>query len=309
MGLITSIAFQHSPAIQSHAFVVIGTLATSHMDDDFMYQMLVAFKTALAQSKESDTTAVVSMLWCICKVVPALFPNSKYFTLLFWLAVALLQSSHLAFYVQATSLLRQTLETLESHKAFSNGSVAEVLLEGRVHLEETLSQLDQLLGLSFDTSLTFSFSLASIIFKGVRHSGLKSGAEAVLRTLLCITVQANQQSDDAAEGSLLPDALGYFLALIPLSTSYNSYKRLLQEAHLSCSRTTCDDPMPRIPLGCIAVDDPNTALLMTSFVGAMLSTAQGDDVETQILYTLLADIGALYPDIVSMAYVFYFYSA
>src|SRR6202044_4201076 len=161
MGLVTSMAFQHSPAIQSRAFIVLGTLATLDVDDDFMYQMLVAFKTALAQSSETDTTSVLSMLRCIYKVVPALSPSSKYCTQLFWLAVALLQSSHVAFYVQAADLLRQTLEVLQAHNAFRDSSVADVLLESRMHLDETLGQLDQILGLSFDTS--FSFSLASII--------------------------------------------------------------------------------------------------------------------------------------------------
>jgi neurofibromin 1 len=306
MGLVTSMAFQHSPAIQSRAFIVLGTLATLDVDDDFMYQMLVAFKTALAQSSETDTTSVLSMLRCIYKVVPALSPSSKYCTQLFWLAVALLQSSHVAFYVQAADLLRQTLEVLQAHNAFRDSSVADVLLESRMHLDETLGQLDQILGLSFDTS--FSFSLASIIFKGVRHSansGLRGAAEAVLRSLLRVTVRAIQPTDGAADGSLLPDALGYFLALIPLSTSRHAYERLVRECNVSGFETDTDNAVPRISLDFIGVDDSNTALMMTSFVGAMLTTAQGDDTETQILYTLLADVGAVFPDIVAMAYVFH----
>lgn len=277
-------------------------LATSDVDDDFMYQILVALKTALAQSNESDTTSVVSMLRCIYRMVPALSPSSKYFSLLFWLAVALLQSSHVAFYVQATDLLRQTLETMQAHNAFCDASVAEVLLDGRIYLEEPLGQLDHLLGLSFETSLSFSFSLASIIFKGVRHSVLKGSAEAVLWSLLRVTIRANQQTDDAIKSSRIFNALGYFLALIPISTSRNAYERLLQECNVPGHEIDSDYARRRISFDFINVDDANTALLITSFVGAILSTAQGDDVETQILYTLLADIGAVAPDIVSMAY-------
>lgn len=301
MGLVTSMAFQHSPAIQSRAFIVLGTLATSDVDDDFMYQMLVAFKTALAQSNETDTTSVISMLWCMYKVVPALSPGSKYFSQLFWLAVALLQASHIAFYVQATDLLRQSLEMLHAQKAFRHESVAEVLMEGRVHLEETLGQLDQLLGLSFDTN--FSFTLAAIVFKGVRHTILRSAAEAALRSLLHVTVHADQHVDDTPQDTLHPDALGYFLALIPFSTSPKTYERLIQECNVPGIATDRDAIVPRISLDFIGVEDPTTALLITSFVGAILMTAQGDDAETQVLYTLLSDIAAVFPDIVSMAYV------
>ena len=104
MSLVTSSAFQLSPAVQTRAFVSLGILATSDVDDDLLYQMLVAFKTALSQSHESDTTSVVSMLRCIFRVVPALPINSRYLPQIFWLAVALLQSSHMGIYVEAINL-------------------------------------------------------------------------------------------------------------------------------------------------------------------------------------------------------------
>lgn len=303
MGLVTSMAFQLSPAIQSRAFIVLGMLATSDVDDDFMYQILVAFRTALAQSTETDTTVVVSMLQCICNVVRALSAGSKYLGQLFWLSVALLQSSYSAFYVQATDLMRATLETAERHGHFQGGSVNEVLMDGRLYLDDTLGQLDQLLGLSFETS--FSFSLASIIFKGVRHSSLRKSADAVLRSLLRITVNSTSQVSDDVDSVLHPDAVGYFLALLPFSTSPHAYKRLMEECDIARSGDDCDDSFPRVSLDFIGADDPTIALLTTSFIAAMLTTAQGDDAETEIFYTLLCDIGILFPDIVSMAYVFY----
>jgi neurofibromin 1 len=302
MGLVTSLAFQHSPAIQSRAFLVLGTLAASDVDNDFMYQVLVAFKTAMAKSNETDTTSVVSMLRCMCKVVSALPLRSKYFRQLFWLAVALLQASHVAFYVQATDLLRRTLEMLQAQDAFRETSVADVLWEGRAHLEGSLGQLDQLLGLSFETN--FSFSLVAIIFKGIRHTGLRSSGEAALRSLLRVTVQAVKQAEDTPEGTLPSDALGYFIALIPLSTSRNTYERLLQDCNISGIDINAKNAVPRVSLDIINIDDSSTALLTTSFIGAMLTTAQGDDAETQMLYTLLSDIASIFPDIVSMTYVF-----
>ncbi|EGO02251.1 hypothetical protein SERLA73DRAFT_166724 [Serpula lacrymans var. lacrymans S7.3] len=304
MSLATSTAFQLPAAIQSRAYIVLGTLATSDVDDDLVYQMLVAFKSALLQPSEMDTMTVVSMLRCICKVVPSLAEGSRYLPQLFWLAVALLQSSYTAFYAEAAELLRATLETLESHDAFEGGSISSVLLESRSPLEETISQLDRIFFLSFDVN--FSFSLSATIFKGIRHSHLRSSAETVLRSLLSVTVRSYENAVDGPITSLCPDALGYFIALIPFSTTRASYVRLLKESRLDEFLPTSgpmeDDFVPRISIDLLPVNDGTLALFLVSFIGAMLTTAQGDDAETEILYHLLSDVGCLYPDLLSMSY-------
>jgi hypothetical protein len=303
MSLATSTAFQLSPAIQTRAFVVLGTLATSDVDDDLLYQMLVAFKVALSQSTETDTTSIVSMLRCMCRVLPSASEKSRFIVLLFWMAVALLQSSHMAFYVEAADLLRITLERMDARGSFRRGSMSYVLLKGRVPLEEIACQLDQLLGLSFESS--FSFSLASTIFKGLRHGHLKSAGESALRTLLRVTVRSDNVSN--TKGPLNPDALGYFIALLPLSTTRDSYRRLLQDCKLDASRLV-EDPsdsldnnlVPRPSLTILGIDDATTALYAASFIGAILSSAQGNDTESEILYTLLSDLAEVSPEVVSM---------
>lgn len=314
MSLVTSIAFQLSPAIQTRCFIALGTLVTAEVDDDFLYQILVALRSALQKANETHTTSVVSMLRCICKIVPLLPEGSRYLCPLFWLAVALLQSSHLAFYIEATCLLRITLESMEQQGMFRGASLLTVLLEGRMPLLEVTSQLDDILKIAFDSSL--SFSLASIIFKGVRHSGLRDSAETVLRSLLCVTVrvqegEANQPSNGFRD-SLCPDALGYFLALLPLSTKTPAYRRLLGDCSIDeawlpdAGLTEFDDNeigVPHISPAFLAINDSNTALLVTSFIGTMLATAQGDDTETEILYSLLSDIANSFPETVSMTYV------
>ncbi|KAG0709913.1 hypothetical protein DFH29DRAFT_1012634 [Suillus ampliporus] len=305
MSLATSTAFQLPAAIQCRAFLVLGTLATSDVDDDLVYQMLVAFKTALGQSTESDTMAVVCMLRCICKVVPSLTEGSRYLCQIFWLAVALLQSSYTAFYPDAAELMRATVETLEKHGAFVGSSIPNVLLDGRVSLEDTVCQLDHLLCLSFDSS--FSFTLAAIIFKGVRHNHLKSSAERVLRSLLSVTARCDTQTEDAPASGLCPDALGYFIALLPFSTTHESYVQLLQdckgEEFLPAPNSSHEnDLVPRVSIDLLSLTDSTPALLTVSFASTMLTTAQGDDAETEILYNLLADIGASHPDSVSMIY-------
>lgn len=310
MSLITSSAFQLSPAIQTRAFVSLGILATSDVDDDLLYQMLVAFKTALSQSTETDTTSVVSMLRCICKIVPSLPRNSRYLSQLFWLAVALLQSSHIGLYVEAINLLRITLEVMAAQGAFKDKGVATTLLEGRAPLEEIACQLDQLLGLSFESN--FSFSLASTIFKGIRYPKLRDSATLTLRSLLRITVQTCvdiEHSDDDSGAPVCDEALGYFLALLPTSTSVKCLRKLIEDSNVHTSwllqdfgtSGSEDEPITKIPFELIGIIDRDTALFVISFVSAMLATAQVDDTETELLFNLLSDIANAYPEIVALA--------
>ncbi|KAG6877669.1 hypothetical protein C0993_005168 [Termitomyces sp. T159_Od127] len=298
-----------SPAVQTRAFIALGTLATSEVDDDFLYQILVAFNTALAKVTDS-TVSVVSMLRCMCKVVPALPQDSRYICLLFWLAVALLQASHPGFYVEASCLLSITLESIEQRGMFQSESVPSFLLKAREPLEETTSQLDGMIGMSFDSS--FSFSLASIIFKGMRQQRLKEAAEAVLRTLLQVTVRV-EMNDGVPNGfrdSISGNALGYFLALIPSYTKTKAYRELLRECNIDdawlpdagLNHEDEESGTPRISPAFLGINDSNTALLVTTFVGTMLCTAQGDDAETEILFALLSDIAVQFPQIVSLVY-------
>ena len=298
MGLVTSTAFQQIPAnLQVRLFIVIPTLVTTHVDDDVFYQVLVAFRAALAKADESNTGPIASMLRCIYKVIPAL-GESRYIGVLFWLAVALLQGSHPSYYAEASALLQATLKAMEKQGLFKNGSVQDVLLEIREPLEEVTSQLDDMLRLSFDYS--FSFSLAAIIFKGLRHSTLKESAEAALRTLLEVTV-ASQESTD--------EILGYFIALLPVSTTLKDFNRLLKESGFDSawdadgiSDDEDDGSAPRLNAELLNIRDSATALLVASFAGSILSTAQVDDAEAEILYGLISTLAFTYPDIVSMMY-------
>lgn len=314
MSLITSSAFQLSPAIQTRSFLALGTLANAEVDDDFLYQILVAFNAALSKADETYTLPIVSMLRCICKVAPALPKESRFPSLLFWLAVALIQSSHLPFYVEATQLLRVSLENMEKRGAFKDQTVSGVLLKSREQLKSITSQLDELLRLSFESS--FSFSLAAIIFKGIRHSGLKESAEVVLRSLLCVTVRTEKilNVSDGVGDSVSPEALGFFLALLPLSITPPSYRRLLSDcqiddAWLPDAGVVDDDEagVPQISPSFLGINDSGTALLVASFASTMLLTAQGDDSETEMLYSLLSELADAFPLTISMMYVFSVY--
>lgn len=308
MSLVTSTAFQNIPAIQTRSFVALAALANQDVDDDFLYQILVAFRAALVQADENHSNTVVSMLRCICRIIPILQKNSRYISSIFWLAVSLLQSSYSAFYVEATILLRVSLEAMEEQGMFEEEPVDKVLLESRVPLEEITSQLDRLLKFSFDSS--FSFTLAATIFKGMRLRHFKEYAEAALKTLLRVTVRAERDPDvtNGFKNCPSPSILGYFLALLPASTTAENYRNLLRECnigdawHADAGLPEIDHQthVPTVTHTFLGANDPKTALFVATFVGTMLSTAQGDDAETEMLYSLLADLGNPYPEIVSL---------
>jgi hypothetical protein len=60
--------------------------------------------------------------------------------------------------------------------------------------------------------------------------------------------------------------------------------------------------VPRIAPSLLGITDSTNALVIMSFIGTMLATSQADDVETEMLYHLLADLAAIYPDIIALAY-------
>jgi hypothetical protein len=306
MSLVIATAFQQSPAIQTRSFVSLAALAVSQVDDDILYQIMVAFKSALGRANESNTAPITSMLRCMCKIIP-IIDTSRYIGVLFWLAVSLLQGSHASYYAEASSLLQVTLKTMEEQGLFKHNSVQSVLLEAREPLEPVTSQLDDMLKLSFESS--FSFSLAAIIFKGLRHSTLKGSAEAALRTLLQVTVAT--YDPNVSLDLITEETLGYFIALLPVSTTPKTFHRLLKESKLDIVQSVDvaipdDDDngcAPCVTAELLNIHDSTTALLVASFVGSILSTAQGDDAEAEILYGLLASISVMYPDAISITYV------
>lgn len=307
MSLVSSTAFQYSPAVQARAFITLGTLAVSDVDDDLFYQMIVALKKVLSETRQSDTDLcmILSMLRCFTKLVPSLTVGSRFFPQLFWLGVALLETGIMGLFVEAAELLKITLENMMSQGMFDERGVSTTLLQERAPMEEISVQLDHMLSLSFDSS--FSFSLAAILFKGLRHQSSKEAADKALRSLLRITALCK-----GGEGEMPPndtvyyDSLGYFLALVPLSTTPDNFKKLLEDANTSPEPfreiiTAEGRDLPQMPLTLLGIGDPTTALLSTAFISSVLTTAQIDDVETEVLYRLLSDIGNRYPEIIALA--------
>lgn len=306
MSLVSSTAFQYSPAVQARAFITLGTLAVSDVDDDLFYQMIVALRKVLSETKQSDPDLcmILSVLRCFAKLVPSLTVGSRFFPQLFWLGVALLQTGIMGLFIEAAELLRVALENMMLQGTFDERGVSFTLLQERVPMEEVSVQLDHMLSLSFDFS--FSFSLAAILFKGMQHQNLKEAASGALRSLLRITSRCKGEGEMPPSDAIYYDSLGYFLALIPLSTTPRTFKKLLEDANVNLDpskepKSTDGMGLPQIPLTLLGIGDRTTALLSTAFISSVLTTAQINNDETEILYRILSDIGDKHPEVIALA--------
>ena len=77
---------------------------------------------------------------------------------------------------------------------------------------------------------------------------------------------------------------------------------MLEEANVDQSwLLNEEDSVYKLPFVLIGYGDSNTALLVTSFVTAMLVTAQGDDTELAILYNILSDVADAWPEVIGVA--------
>ncbi|KAG8755793.1 Ras GTPase activating protein ira2 [Ceratobasidium sp. 428] len=312
MSLLTSTAFQLSAYVQSRAFVVLGRLLeipTTDVDDDLFYQMLVAFQTALATANEEDPTALLSMLRSLSKAVIRLPAESRYLSQVSWIAIATIQSGYAALFSEAAGLLEATLLSLEKYKAFANQTVTSCLKQFRSEpVDEIYLQLDELHSLSYASEATFSFSLASIIARGLRLSPTCSAAASLLRTLLRISRDAQGPPPPGPRGALHIDRVGYFMALLPQATSSSEYAQLLELAGLDpdwLPPADVDDlersgAPPEVDLGLFGEMSNETVLLISSFAVTMINCSQSE-LERQILFGLVAEAVMKYPEIVAIA--------
>ncbi|KEP55513.1 RasGAP domain protein [Rhizoctonia solani 123E] len=311
MSLLSSTAFQLSAYVQSRTFVVLGRLLeipNTELDDDLFYQMLVAFQSALATANEDDPTPLLSMLRCLSKAVAHLSSESRYLAQVAWIPIALIQSGYAALFSEAAGLLEATLLALEKYNAFSQRTITACLKECRSEpLDEIYLQLDELHSLSYASEATFSFSLASIVSRGLRLAPTCAPAVSLLRTLLRISRDAQAPSPGPRD-TLHADRIGYFLALLSQTTTSTEYAQLLELAGLDpdwLPPADADDleksgAPPEVDIRLFGEMSNETVLLVSSFAVTMINCSQSE-IERQILFGLVAEAVMVYPEIVAIA--------
>jgi len=296
MSLVTSSAFQFNPAIQPRAFVVLGCLAQEEVDDDLLYQILVALRGALAIFNESDSSLITSIMMCLKNIVESLPADSRYLQQLFWLAMALVQINHPATFATAVDLLQAALRALDANGFFNDEPVIDVLMAAREPLVGVARLLDEASGVNFETH--FSFAVAGILMKGMKHQNPKNTVFQGLTTFLDIECKHTMEQNIVESKTL-----GYLAGLLPIAAKNLALKELLRLAGIN------DVEIENAEIGTTyfrifdKLDIPNntTALLLVSLLVTMLNSAD-NETERLFLYGILAEAAVAIPEVFALIY-------
>ncbi|CAG8450213.1 2329_t:CDS:10 [Ambispora leptoticha] len=296
MSLVASTAFQHNPAIQPRAFVALGCLAREEVDDDLLYQILVALRGALELFSDNDVSLIVSIIMCLTNIVENLDSSCRYIRQLFWLAMSLVQIGNILVFPSAIRLLQVVLRALDVNGFFEHKDITKVLLEARAPLAEVAVTMDYEAGINYEH---FSFAVAAALLKGLKHPATKTDTQAVLNLFLEISSKGIGIEQNIVDSSML----GYLAALLPISAKNAEMKELLwvcgiydmdvDNAELA---NTYYKIFPRLD-----IPDNQTALLLISLMVAMLQNAEHEP-ERLFLYGFLAEAAIAIPEVFALVY-------
>jgi neurofibromin 1 len=308
-SLTTSKAFQYNPIIQSRAFLLLGCMARGEIDDDLLYQILVSLRGAVHEwANKGNPATVISIVICLSKVVKILPTHSRYIAQLFWLGTAVVQFGSVALFSAGIELIFASIQTIqERHLPEAMGTdLINFLMDSRSGAEEAACQMEDETGLNFDVN--FSFSLAALVVKGLRHPSTKDKTNALLRCVLEASSIGPDGSSQSPSRRVSAEQLGIYLALLPSVTRPEALGEILALAGLP--QDYCDEAVQARKRGSVKDGnlmkyfdplDNRTALLSFALVAALLRTAD-DDAERLVLFTFLAESGPWYPAILSIVY-------
>ncbi|SAM09837.1 hypothetical protein [Absidia glauca] len=302
MSLVASTAFQFNPAIQPRAFVVLGCLGREEVDDDLLYQILVALRGALAIFNESDPNLVLSIMMCLKNIVESLPSDSRYLLPLFWVAVALVQINNGPTFCMSVELLLAVVRALDTDEFFTGDAMTDVLLAAREPMADVARELDELCGVNFETH--FSFAMATIFLKGMRYNNAKDTIYQALTVFLDI------ESKQDASTMVDVQTLGYLGSLLPLAVKNESLRDVLRlsglpddddesvQGETNGTSTTC---YYRGLFDKLDIPDDTTALLLISMMATSLFSAESES-ERLLLYGLLAEAAVSMPHVFRLVY-------
>lgn len=301
MSLVASTAFQFNPAVQPRAFIVLGYLGREEIDDDLLYQILVALRGALAIFNDSDPHLVTSIMMCLKNVVESLPGDSRYLLQLFWVAVALVEINTGPTFAMAVELLQAVVRALDSNGFFSGDTMIDVLLAAREPIADVARQLDNLCGVNFDSH--FSFAIAGIFMKGLRYNDVKDAIYHGLHTFLDIERKQFPHDGLSEESSIIETStLGYVTGLLPLAAKNDATKDLLKMAGLTETDIDSHVLNGRTYAGIfdkLDIPDNTTALLLISLLANMLNAADNES-ERLFIYGLLSEAAIAIPEVFSL---------
>jgi neurofibromin 1 len=187
MSLVASTSFQNNPAIQPRAFTVMGCLAREEVDDDLLYQVLVALRNSVGRfGDDSSSEMLVAIVTSLSKMMAKLPSASRYGFQLFWLAISLLRLVPPNLFNCTAVFLESILQNINTTGEVRGDRMVHQLLQGRVQLEEAAVPLDEVYGIHFN-SKNFHFAACACLVRGLTDTVTKATALRVLSTFLEMT--------------------------------------------------------------------------------------------------------------------------
>lgn len=184
MSLVASTAFQNNPAIQPRAFAVMGCLAREEVDDDLLYQVLVALRNSLNRfGEDGNSEMLVSIVTSLSKMMAKLPSASRYGLQLFWLAMSLVRLVPSTLFNCTAQFLEAVLTNVSTGGDFKGGKMVELLLQGRAQLDEAALPLDDAYGIHFDQD-NFHFAVSACLARGLTDTATRQTAVRVLSAFL-----------------------------------------------------------------------------------------------------------------------------
>ncbi|KAF7549990.1 hypothetical protein G7Z17_g6012 [Cylindrodendrum hubeiense] len=204
MSLVASTAFQNNPAIQPRAFTVMGCLAREEVDDDLLYQVLVALRNSVGRfGEDHNSEMLVSIVTSLSKMMAKLPSASRYGLQLFWLAMSLVRLVPANLFNCAALFLEAVLANISTGEDFRGTKMVPLLLQGRIPLDEAALPLEDVYGIHF-THDTFEFAVCACLARGLTDTVTRQTAMRVLSSFLEMTTSSSDPTTsirDVPEGS------------------------------------------------------------------------------------------------------------
>ena len=187
MSLVASTAFQNNPAIQPRAFTVMGYLVREEVDDDLLYQVLVALRNSIDHSADDiGNEMLVSIITSLSKMMAKLPSASRYGMQLFWLAICLVRLVPASLFNCTAHFLNSVLTNIGTMGDVRGDHMVPLLLQGKLQLDEVALQLDEAYEVHFNEA-NFHFAVCACLARGLTDTATRRTATHVLSSFLEMT--------------------------------------------------------------------------------------------------------------------------
>ncbi|PHH85358.1 hypothetical protein CDD83_544 [Cordyceps sp. RAO-2017] len=212
MSLVASTAFQNNPAIQPKALVVLGYLAHDELDDDLLYQILVALRSSVCIfGEEGNSEMLVAIVTSLSRMMSKLPSTSRYGVQLFWLAMSLIRLVPHGLFNCVGRFLEAVLAHIRSTEIIRGGHLITRLMQSRIQLEEAVGPLDDAYDVQFKVQ-NFHLAACACLVRGLTDTATRQTALRVLSSFFAL---ANGARTEQTTGQTAASVEGYpYRALI-----------------------------------------------------------------------------------------------